>query len=50
MAFKCIRQDIIDHLEAEVRKRCESKEPFFGMGVFCHIKAVAEHAVFLAEE
>lgn len=50
MDFKCIRQDIIDNLEAEVRKRCESKENFFGLGVFYHIKAVADHAVFLAEE
>lgn len=45
-----MRNDIIEYLQCEVKKRCESDRNFFGMGCYCHIRAVVENAVFLAEK
>lgn len=45
-----MRKDIIDYLEKEVKNRCESGNNFFGIGVFYHIQAVVNNAVFLAKE
>ena len=44
-----MRNDIIDYLQKEVRKRCESPANKFGIGIYDHIKAVAKNAVLLAE-
>lgn len=44
-----MRQDIIDSLKVEVKRRCESKDNFFGMGGYYHIKAVVKNAIILAE-
>jgi len=45
-----MRNDIIEYLQSEVKRRCESESNFFGMGCYYHICAVAENAVFLAEK
>lgn len=45
-----MRNDIINYLEKEIKARCESENNFFGEGIFYHIKAVAENAVYLAEQ
>lgn len=45
-----MRNDIIEYLQSEVRRRCESESNFFGMGCYYHIRAVVENAVFLAEK
>lgn len=45
-----MRDDIINYLEKEIKSRCESENNFFGEGIFYHIKAVAENAVYLAEQ
>ncbi|MDE7194491.1 MAG: HD domain-containing protein [Oscillospiraceae bacterium] len=44
-----MREDIIEFVRSEVRRRCESESNFFGMGCYYHILAVVENAVFLAE-
>lgn len=44
-----MRNDIIDYLQKEVRKRCESPANKFGIGIYDHIKAVVKNAVLLAE-
>lgn len=44
-----MRQDIIDSIKDEVKRRCESEGNFFGMGGYYHIKAVVENAIILAE-
>lgn len=44
-----MRNDIIDYLQKEVRKRCESPANKFGIGIYDHIKAVAKNAELLAE-
>lgn len=44
-----MRQDIINALEIEIKKRCESEKNFFGMGGYYHIKAVVKNAIILAE-
>lgn len=43
-----MRNDIINYLEKEIKSRCESKNNFFGEGIFYHIKAVAENAAYLS--
>uniref|UniRef100_UPI0040575984 HD domain-containing protein n=1 Tax=Acetatifactor sp. TaxID=1872090 RepID=UPI0040575984 len=45
-----MRTDIIEYLEKEIKKRCESERNFFGMGCYYHIRAVVQNAVFLAEQ
>lgn len=45
-----MRTDIIDYLEKEIKYRCSSRANFFGMGVFYHIRAVADNAAYLAKE
>lgn len=45
-----MRKDIINYLENEIKSRCESENNFFGEGIFYHIKAVAENAVYLADK
>ena len=45
-----MREDIINFLQNEVKRRCESESNFFGMGCYYHICAVVENAVFLAEK
>lgn len=44
-----MRQDIIDSLKDEVKKRYESEDNFFGIGGYYHIRAVVKNAVSLAE-
>lgn len=44
-----MRQDIIDYLQEEIKRRCEQPSNFFGMGCYYHIKAVADNAAMLAE-
>lgn len=43
-------QDIIDAIEIDIKKRCESEKNFFGMGGYYHIKAVVKNAIILAEK
>ncbi len=45
-----MRDDIIEYLQREVKRRCESEKNFFGMGCYYHICAVVENAAFLAEK
>lgn len=45
-----MRNDIIEYLQGEVKRRCESESNFFGMGCYYHIRAVVENAFFLAEK
>lgn len=45
-----MRQDIIDYLQSEIKRRCELSSDFFGMGCFYHIKAVVDNAVMLAKQ
>lgn len=44
-----MRQDIIDSLKDDVKRRCESEDNFFGIGGYYHIKAVVKNAIILAE-
>lgn len=44
-----MRQDIIEYLQSEIKRRCELPSNFFGMGSFYHIKAVVDNAVMLAK-
>lgn len=46
---KSMRNDIIEYLQKEVRQRCESPANKFGIGIYCHIEAVAKNAELLAE-
>ena len=50
MRVSKMRNDIIEYLQSEVKRRCESESNFFGMGCYYHICAVVENAVFLAEK
>lgn len=43
-----MRTDIVEYLENELKTRCERESNFFGMGIYFHIKAVVNNAVFLA--
>jgi uncharacterized protein len=45
-----MRQDIIEYLQKEIKRRCELPSNFFGMGCFYHIKAVADNAAILAKQ
>lgn len=45
-----MEENIINILEKEVKKRCESSNNFFGIGAYYHIKAVVENAIYLAEK
>lgn len=45
-----MRNDIIDYLQNEIRKRCESPLNKFGIGIYSHIEAVAKNAALLAEQ
>lgn len=45
-----MRQDTIDYLQSEIKRRCELSSNFFGMGCFYHIKAVVDNAVMLAKQ
>lgn len=44
-----MRLDIINAVEIEIKKRCQSEKNFFGMGGYYHIKAVVKNAIILAE-
>lgn len=44
-----MREDIIQALKSEMKKRCESPNNFFGEGIYYHIEAVVKNSVFLAE-
>ncbi len=50
MRVSKVRNDIIEYLQREVRRRCESESNFFGLGCYYHICVVVENAVFLAEK
>lgn len=45
-----MRQDIIEYLQSEIKRRCELPSNFFGMGCFYHIEAVVDNAVMLAKQ
>lgn len=45
-----MRQDIIEYLQSEIKRKCELPSNFFGMGCFYHIKAVVDNAVMLAKQ
>lgn len=45
-----MRQDIIEYLQTEIKRRCELPSNFFGMGCFYHIRAVADNAAMLAKQ
>lgn len=45
-----MRQDIIEYLQSEIKRRCELPSNFFGMGCFYHIKAVVNNAVMFAKQ
>lgn len=45
-----MRTDIIQYLEKEIKRRCESERNCFGMGVYNHIKAVVENGAHLARQ
>ncbi|MDR2168199.1 MAG: HD domain-containing protein [Clostridiales bacterium] len=40
---------MLREIQAEVRKRCESENNFFGIGNYYHVRDVAKYAVELAE-
>lgn len=44
-----MRDDIIDYLHCEVKKRCVAESNFFGMGCYYHIKSVVKNAQILAQ-
>ena len=45
-----MRQDIIEYLQKEIKRKCELPSNFFGMGCFYHIIAVVDNAVILAKQ
>lgn len=45
-----MRQDIIEYLQNEIKRRCELPSNLFGMGCFYHIKAVVDNAVIIAKQ
>ena len=45
-----MKQDIIEYLQSEIKRRCELPSNLFGMGCFYHIKAVVDNAVILAKQ
>lgn len=40
---------IIEELKSDIRRRCESTNNFFGIGIYEHIEIVAKHAIELAK-
>lgn len=47
---KKMRDDIIKYLSAEVKRRCELPDNFFGIGCFYHIEAVVKNSALLADK
>jgi uncharacterized protein len=45
-----LREDIIDSVKYEVKRRCDNGDNFFGIGGYYHIKAVVKNAIILAEK
>ena len=45
-----MREDIIEYLKKEVKKRVENEKNKFGIGVFYHIEAVVKNAEILADQ
>lgn len=45
-----MRNDVIEYLEEEIKRRCESKNNFFGMGCYQHINSVVRNSIFLAKQ
>lgn len=45
-----MRDDIINYLKDEIKKRAENEKNKFGFGVFYHIEAVVKNAEILAEK
>ena len=45
-----MRNDIIDYLQKEVKRRCQLPTNFFGMGCYYHIESVAKNAEILAKK
>ena len=45
-----MRQDIIEYLQSEIKRRCELPSNFFGMECFYHIRSVADNAAMLAKQ
>jgi uncharacterized protein len=45
-----MRQDIIEYLQMEIKRRCEQPNNFFGMGCYYHIRAVVNNASMLAKQ
>ena len=45
-----MRQDIIEYLQSEIKRRSELPSNFFGMGCFYHIRAVVDNAAMLAKQ
>lgn len=41
--------EMIDNIKAEIKRRCESPNNFFGIGSYEHIESVAKNAVELAK-
>lgn len=44
-----MEKEIINKIKAEIRKRCDGPDNFFGLGSYEHIESVAKHAVELAK-
>lgn len=42
--------DVVEIVSKEVEKRANSKENFFGIGAFYHIKCVEKNAIYLAKQ
>lgn len=49
MEDRYLRQDIIDSIKDDIKRRCESESNFFGIGGYYHIKAVVKNAIILAQ-
>lgn len=41
--------DMIENIKADIKRRCESPNNFFGIGIYEHIESVAKNAVELAK-
>lgn len=42
-------KEIVNKIKAEIRRRCDGPDNFFGLGSYEHIESVAKHAVELAK-
>ncbi len=40
---------MIDEIREDIKKRCESPNNFFGIGIYAHIESVADNAIKLAK-